>query len=171
MATTGSTTPIATEARRGPGCLVQILWFLFIGWWLGGILIAIAWLLNVSIIGLPLGIAILNNIPKVVALQEPSIIGLPLGIAILNNIPKVVALQEPTILLQTVERHGRTVIVESDLPQLNFWLRAIYFVLVGWWWSGLWLALAYALCATFILMPVGLSMFRMTPAMTTLRRY
>jgi len=147
MATTGSTTPIATEARRGPGCLVQILWFLFIGWWLGGILIAIAWLLNVSIIGLPLGIAILNNIPKVVALQEP------------------------TILLQTVERHGRTVIVESDLPQLNFWLRAIYFVLVGWWWSGLWLALAYALCATFILMPVGLSMFRMTPAMTTLRRY
>ena len=147
MATTGSTTPIATEARRGPGCLVQILWFLFIGWWLGGMLIAIAWLLNVSIIGLPLGIAILNNIPKVVALQEP------------------------TILLQTVERHGRTVIVESDLPQLNFWLRAIYFVLVGWWWSGLWLALAYALCATFILMPVGLSMFRMTPAMTTLRRY
>ena len=147
MATTGSTTPIATEARRGPGCLVQILWFLFIGWWLGGILIAIAWLLNVSIIGLPLGIAILNNIPKVVALQEP------------------------TILLQTVEQHGRTVIVESDLPQLNFWLRAIYFVLVGWWWSGLWLALAYALCATFILMPVGLSMFRMTPAMTTLRRY
>ena len=147
MATTGSTPPIATEARRGPGCLVQILWFLFIGWWLGGILIVIAWLLNVSIIGLPLGIAILNNIPKVVALQEP------------------------TILLQTVERHGRTVIVESDLPQLNFWLRAIYFVLVGWWWSGLWLALAYALCATFILMPVGLSMFRMTPAMTTLRRY
>ena len=147
MATTGSTTPIATEARRGPGCLVQILWFLFIGWWLGGILIAIAWLLNVSIIGLPLGIAILNNIPKVVALQEP------------------------TILLQTVERHGRTVIVESDLPQLNFWLRAIYFVLVGWWWSGLWLALAYALCATIIFMHIGLSMFRMTPAMTTLRRY
>jgi len=147
MATTGSTTPIATEARRGPGCLVQILWFLFIGWWLGGILIAIAWLLNVSIIGLPLGIAILNNIPKVVALQET------------------------TILLQTVEQHGRTVIVESDLPQLNFWLRAIYFVLVGWWWSGLWLALAYALCATIIFMPIGLSMFRMTPAMTTLRRY
>jgi len=147
MATTGSTPPIATEARRGPGCLVQILWFLFIGWWLGGILIVIAWLLNVSIIGLPLGIAILNNIPKVVALQEP------------------------TVLLQTVERNGRTVIVESDLPQLNFLLRAIYFVLVGWWWSGLWLALAYALCATIILMPVGLSMFRMTPAMTTLRRY
>ena len=147
MATTGSTPPIATEARRGPGCLVQILWFLFIGWWLGGILIVIAWLLNVSIIGLPLGIAILNNIPKVVALQEP------------------------TVLLQTVERNGRTVIVESDLPQLNFLLRAIYFVLVGWWWSGLWLALAYALCATIVFMPVGLGMFRLTPAMTTLRRY
>ena len=145
---TGQTAPtIVVQEKRGPGCLIQALWFIFVGWWLGAILIVIAWLLNVSIIGLPLGISILNNIPKVVALQEP------------------------TILLQTVERHGRTVIVESDLPQLNFWLRAIYFVLVGWWWSGLWLALAYALCATFILMPVGLSMFRMTPAMTTLRRY
>jgi uncharacterized membrane protein YccF (DUF307 family) len=151
MTTTGSaadtTPPIATEAKRGPGCLIQILWFLFVGWWLGAILIVIAWLMNVSIIGLPLGIAILNNIPRTLALQEPK------------------------VLLQTVERNGRTVIVESELPQPNFWLRAIYFVLVGWWWSGVWLLLAYVFCATIILMPVGLGMFRLTPAMTTLRRY
>ena len=142
-----SSPPVATESKRGPGCLVQAIWFLLIGWWLGAILIPIAWLLNVSIIGLPLGIAILNNIPRVAALQEPK------------------------VLLQTVERNGRTMIVESDLPQFNFWVRAIFFVLVGWWWSGVWLLLAYVFCATIILMPIGLSMFRLTPAMTTLRRY
>ena len=151
MTTPGSQVPtpptIVVREKGGPGCLIQALWFVFVGWWLGAILIAIAWLLNISIIGLPLGISILNNIPRVVALQEP------------------------TTVLQAVERRGTTVITVADLPKVNFWLRAIYFVLVGWWWSGLWLALAYALCATIIFMPIGLSMFRLTPGMTTLRRY
>ncbi len=55
----------------GPGCLLQLLWFIFIGWWLGLWAIGIAWLLNITIIGLPLGLLILNNIPMVIALQSP----------------------------------------------------------------------------------------------------
>jgi hypothetical protein len=63
---------VVVQNKSGPGCLVQALWFLFVGWWLGGILITIAWFLNITIIGLPLGMSILNNIPKVLALQEPT---------------------------------------------------------------------------------------------------
>ena len=44
----------------GPGCLIQALWFIFIGWWLGALSIAFAWFLNITIIGLPLGMAILT---------------------------------------------------------------------------------------------------------------
>jgi len=138
---------VIVQNKKGPGCLVQALWFLFVGWWLGAILISIAWVLNVTIIGIPLGMSILNNIPKVLALQEP------------NTETK------------TVTAQGRMVISESEQPQLNFWIRAAYFVLIGWWWSGIWLAIAYALCGTIILMPIGLNMFRSTPAMTTLRKY
>jgi uncharacterized membrane protein YccF (DUF307 family) len=138
---------VVVQNKSGPGCLVQALWFLFVGWWLGGILITIAWFLNITIIGLPLGMSILNNIPKVLALQEPT------------TQTRAISYQDGTIVRQT------------EQAQLNFWLRAIYFVVIGWWWSGIWLAVAYVLCGTIILIPVGLSMFRSTPAMTTLRNY
>jgi uncharacterized membrane protein YccF (DUF307 family) len=135
------------QRSSGPGCIVQSIWFIFIGWWLGALLISLAWLLNITIIGLPLGMAILNGIPKVLALQS----------------------SEKKI--QAVSRQGTTIISESELPQHNFLLRTVYFVLIGWWWSGIWLSIAYILCATIILLPVGLEMFRLTPAMTTLRKY
>jgi uncharacterized membrane protein YccF (DUF307 family) len=137
-----------TVQRAGePGCLIQSLWFIFVGWWLGSLAISLAWVLNVTIIGLPLGMAILNNIPKILALQNPE------------------------RYVQVVSQGGRTYIRESDLPEHPFLLRALFFLLIGWWWSGIWLGVAFVLCATIILLPVGLGMFRMAPAMTTLERY
>ena len=29
--------------KQGPGCLVQILWFIFVGWWLGSFAISVAY--------------------------------------------------------------------------------------------------------------------------------
>jgi len=46
------------QRSAAPGCLIQALWFVFIGWWLGALSIAAAWFLNITIIGLPLGMAI-----------------------------------------------------------------------------------------------------------------
>ena len=51
------------EQKTGPGLLVRALWFVFIGWWLTGIVSAIAWFAMVTIIGLPLGIWLINRIP------------------------------------------------------------------------------------------------------------
>lgn len=138
---------VIVQRSGGPGCLTQSLWFIFVGWWLGVLLISLAWLLNITIIGLPLGMAILNSIPKILALQS----------------------SEKQI--RAVSKQGTTFVSESELPQHNFWLRTAFFVLIGWWWSGIWLSIAYALCATIILLPIGLEMFRLTPAMTTLRKY
>jgi uncharacterized membrane protein YccF (DUF307 family) len=136
------------QRERGPGCILQAIWFIFVGWWLGAISIAIAWILNLTIIGLPLGMALLNNIPKVLALQDSS-----------RSIRAVSS------------REGKTFFTETQLPQINFFLRAIYFLFIGWWWSGIWLGLGYLLAATIILLPVSLQMFRMAPLMTTLKRY
>ena len=134
-------------SNSGPGCLIQVIWFIFLGWWLGAIAIAVAWVLNVSVIGLPIGAVILNNIPKILALQEPE------------------------RHLKTATKGGETVIVESEAEQPNILLRAVFFVLIGWWWSAVWLALGYLLCATILLLPIGLQTFRLAPTMTTLRRY
>ena len=131
----------------GPGCLLQLLWFIFIGWWLGLWAIGIAWLLNITIIGLPLGLLILNNIPMVIALQSPS--------------------RE----VQAVTEDGKTVVGSRSLEQHNIFLRALYFIVIGWWFSLIWLLIAYLLCATIFLLPIGLLMFRLTPFLTTLKRY
>lgn len=138
---------VVVETNRNPGCLLQLLWFAFIGVWLGQVWIVVAWVLMISIIGLPLGIAMLNMLPKVIALREPE-----------HHV--------------RVVRHtdGRMALVDASRPQINFLLRAVYFILIGWWFSALWMELAYLLTATIIGIPLGFWMFDRVPAVLTLRR-
>lgn len=144
---TNRQTVIIQQQKGEPGCIIQALWFLFVGWWVGGLAVSLAWFLNALIITLPFGMAILNNLPKILALQDPE------------------------TRLQVIEGDDFTQIVATEQEQHPFWLRALYFLVIGWWWSGIWMSVAYVLCVTILLMPIGLRMFRMTPAMTTLRRY
>src|SRR6188768_1771877 len=104
--------------KQGPGCLIQILWFVFVGWWLGSFAVAAAYILFVFIITIPVGIAILNNIPKIMTLREPSKLVTPYGAV--------------------------------DPPQPTILLRALWFVLVGWWLAALVMTVASALCMTVI---------------------
>lgn len=142
-----SSESVIYASRHEPGCLMQGIWLLLVGWWAGGVAISVAWFLNATIIGLPIGLAILNNLPKIFALQDPA------------------------RRLKVVKEGDYTRIIETSLPQHNFLLRALFFLLIGWWWSAIWMTIAYALCLTLILMPIGLEMFRLVPFMTTLKRY
>jgi uncharacterized membrane protein YccF (DUF307 family) len=78
MSATNNSQPVVA-VRQGSGCLVQILWFVFIGWWLGSFAVAAAYVMFVFIITIPIGIAILNNIPKIMALREPPKLVTPYG--------------------------------------------------------------------------------------------
>ncbi len=124
---------------RRPGWLVQLLWFVVVGWWLGLIWTGVAWLLMNTYIGIPIGVIMLNYVPQVMALRGQRMLD---------------------------ARSGRRL----ELPQYNFLLRAAYFFLVGWWLSGIWLCIAYILCATIILMPLGFKMFDLTPTVVSLRQ-
>jgi uncharacterized membrane protein YccF (DUF307 family) len=132
--------PIVYEQTSRPGCLLQVLYFVFIGWWFGLLWVTVAWLLNISIIGLPIGAAMLNNVPQVIALRGRR--------------------------MMQVDGQGRV----SDTPQLPFLIRALYFVLIGWWLSGTWMIVAYVLCLTVIGLPLGFLMFDVVPMVTTLKR-
>jgi uncharacterized membrane protein YccF (DUF307 family) len=133
--------------KSDPGCLVQIAWFVFIGWWAGQIWIALAWLLMVTIIGIPLGVKMMNQVPRVIALRGES----------------------ETL---TVRQVGDETLITTDsrTPQHNIILRAIYLVLIGWWLSAIWMETAYAVCLTIIGLPVGFWMFDQVPALVSLRR-
>jgi hypothetical protein len=53
---------IVVPQRNGPGLLVRALYFILIGWWFSGIWAAVAWILCITIIGLPLGLYMLNRL-------------------------------------------------------------------------------------------------------------
>ena len=122
------TTPsqtITVAQPQGAGLLVRAIYFVLIGLWLSGIWAAIAWLLCITIIGLPFGLWMLNRLPQVTTLK-------PQGTGL--------------VLTQTGEAY------HADKPQHNFLLRALYFIIVGWWLSALWITLAWALCASVLVL-------------------
>lgn len=125
----------------GPNMIVRLLWFVLVGWWLGAIVAGLAWFLNVTIIGLPLGLYLINRLPAVITLRS----------------------QESSYQLDgSVLTRGK--------GQHGFLIRALYFVLVGWWLSGLWMSAAYFLVVTIIGLPFAFWMFGRVGAVTTLYR-
>ncbi|QSG13338.1 Uncharacterized membrane protein, DUF307 [Halapricum desulfuricans] len=43
---------------------VRALWFVFVGWWVTPIVVNTAWLLNVTVVLLPIGIKLINLVPQ-----------------------------------------------------------------------------------------------------------
>lgn len=146
-ATPTPTTQVIVNQNNNAGWIVQGLWFLFVGWWMGAIWVSLAWVVMTTIIGIPLAIWMINRISGVMALRSPS--------------------EQTTI---TVSGYNTTVEVNAQSTQLNFFIRAVYFALVGWWLSGIWMSIAYTFCLLVIGMPVGFWMFDKTPSVLTLQR-
>jgi len=134
--------------EASPSLLTRGCYFLLIGCWLGALCTALAWTLNMTIIGLPLGLLILNRLPQIMTLA-------------------------PIMKTRSVTVCGaRIIIQQSGLPQYRFVARAFYFIFVGWWFSALWLLMAWSLLAMTmgLALPMGFWMFNCAPAVTTLER-
>lgn len=135
------------EFRAGPSFLVRAVWYVFIGWWLTGIVMTVAWAAAVIIIGLPLTFWLVNRIPTVLTLR-PRVeqYGLVTG-------------------SDGITRHER-VTTEQD----SIGLRALYFILIGWWASALWMAVSYVFMATIVGIPIGVMMANRLPYVFSLHR-
>ena len=92
---------------------------------------------------------------------------MPLAIVMFNRVPEVIALRGESELLV---RSGGGQTIVTELPQYNILLRALYFLAIGWWFSALWMELAYALCMSVIGLPFGFWMFDRVPFIVSLRR-
>jgi uncharacterized membrane protein YccF (DUF307 family) len=124
--------------------LLRVVWFFVFGLELTAAWIFVAWLLNLTIVGLPLGLWMIDRVPQVLTLK-------------------------PRAGFWTYEaKSGRSQFVGAE--QVPLALRAVYFVLIGWWFSLIWSIAAYLLCATIFLLPIGVLMLHALPAVTTLHR-
>lgn len=137
---------IAPQTQNLP-FIVRALWFLCVGWWLSGIAIAVGYLLIATVIGMPLGFALLNKIPQVTTLRP----------------------RNQTLGVTT--QNGVTTMMYQDQEQYSMWIRAIYFVLVGWWAGLLWLSAAWLLQLPIITMPISILMYDRAPGIITLHRH
>ena len=134
--------------ESGPGLLVRALYFIFIGIWLGLFWVLLAWIFSLTIIGLPLGLAMINRLPQVMTLR-------------------------PVRVQTSVEmRDGVAVMRQATLKQRPFLLRALYFLLIGFWFSLVWMLLAwlFTLVTLGLGFPLSFWMFDQVPALTTLAR-
>jgi uncharacterized membrane protein YccF (DUF307 family) len=139
---------LVVERSSGPNLFVRFIWWLLIGWWASGLVVGLAWISLVTIVGIPLGIWLINHLPSVLTLR-------------------------PRTRHWTMgqDAAGNTVISERGRPQVAWPLRGLWFVLVGWWASGLWMAAAWLIQLTVIGLPLSLLMFNRTPFVASLYRY
>jgi uncharacterized membrane protein YccF (DUF307 family) len=136
---------VAVQPNRTP-FLIRAFWFLLIGWWLSGIVIAIGFVLCALIVTLPIGLYLLHRVPQVQTLRDRS--------------------TEFTYK----EVDGRVVVSTGRVKQVPFLIRAAWFLLIGFWLTSVWLSVAYALSLTIILLPFSIVMIDRVPAVLTLQR-
>lgn len=134
----------AVVKEPGMPLLLRIIYFFLFGWWATGVWINVAWFLNATIIGLPLGLWMLNRVPMVLTLRPSK------------------------QMLVAQERREGVVWQVEGLPQRPWPIRLIYFVLIGWWLSWLWANAAWIISATVIGLPLGIWLFNRLPGVTTL---
>ena len=140
---------VVPQKTTGPGCLVRTLWFLFIGIPVGLPWTIIAWVFMITIIGLPVGLWMLNRLPQIVTLKSA---------------------QREIVVTTTPD--GKTVVGERDVKQRPFLVRALYFLLIGFWLSLMWLILAwvFAILTLGFGLPLAFWVFNRVPAITTLAK-
>jgi len=139
--------PTVYERKSDHGFLVRALWYIFVGWWLTGLVMAVAWLLAIIIVGIPVSIYLINRVPTLLTLRP-------------RNVRHQYVRGEDGVV--------REVAVSTE--QSPFLVRAVYFVLVGWWASALWMIVSYLFMLTIIGIPVGLMMANRLPFVFSLHR-
>ncbi len=128
--------------------IIRVLWFFLVGWHVALWWILIAWLLNLTIVGMPFGVWMLNRVPLVLTLRTQR--GYNVG---------------------QVRDGGQVTWAHETQRQAPFLIRLVYFVLIGWWFSLIWSLLAWLLSISIVGLPFGVWMFNRLPGVTTLMRH
>jgi uncharacterized membrane protein YccF (DUF307 family) len=139
--------PAIVEVSTGPSLLVRAVWYVLVGWWLTAIVLGLAWFLAATIIGLPITFYLVNRVPTVLTLRPRA------------EQYQLVAGGDGVTRYQRLEAQQESLLV-----------RALYFVLIGWWASLTWIAIAYVFLVTIIGIPIGLLMVNRLPFVFSLHR-
>jgi len=138
---------VVINEGKSPNIILRFLWFILIGWWVGYLVITVAFFL------------------------EAIIIGIPLALFLFDRIPAIMTLKARRRTLEVYEdAQGRLQRRERGPKQYNILLRILYFLLIGWWLSALWITASFAVAATIIGAPVAFWMVDRVPFIGSLAK-
>jgi uncharacterized membrane protein YccF (DUF307 family) len=135
------------EQRRGPNLLVRAIWYVFVGWWLTGFLMGLAYVAVLTVIGIPIGFWLVNRLPTFLTLRP-----------------------RRDVWQTTVDAYGNVRHRQLAVPQEALLIRLAWFLLVGWWLAGITMVVAYVLMLTILGIPLGLMLVNRLPRVFTLHR-
>lgn len=126
---------------------LRMLWLIFAGWWLSAIWVGVAWVLLLIAPASPLGLRMLANLQRIVAL--------------IASDDESLDLVEDTLLRMENEH----------LRQRPAVARLLYTLAIGWWLSIVWSVVAWGRSLSVQTQPTTVMMFMRLPALMTLQRY
>ena len=139
--------PRTERTDTSPSLLVRAIWFVLVGWWASAVWLGVAWFFVATIILTPIGIKMINRVPWIVSLKDRPIES------------------------ERITADGVTTVREGRREQRSLLVRAIWFLLVGWWASGIWMSIAWALTVSIVGLPVAIWMYGKLPFVVSLYRY
>ncbi len=138
---------VLVQGSAQHGFLLRALWYVFVGWWLSGLVSLVAYLFILTVIGIPVGFWLINRLPAALTLR-----------------------QRTRDVVGHVDADGNVVLAQRHIEQHPFLLRALWFLVVGWWLLLLWMSAAWAISVTIIGLPLGIWMYNRTPWIATLQK-
>lgn len=140
-------TDLTLNEGKSPNIILRFLWFIFIGTWIGYIVIGVAFILEATIIGIPLALFLFDRIPAIMTLK---------------------ARRRKREVYE--DSKGRLEQRELRPRQHNLLLRILYFLLIGWWFTAVWIGIAAAVAVTIIGVPVAFWMVDRVPFVSSLAK-
>lgn len=137
---------VADAGAASPNWFVRLVYFVFIGSWLSLLATIAAYLCFVTIVLIPVGIAILNNLPQITTLRPRS-----KGVSV------------------TTSGGTTTITTNAGAEQIHWIWRTLYFILAGWWVTLVYLVVVWVL----VLVTFGwaaLFVYNPVPMLLTLQR-
>lgn len=130
---------------KSHGLIVRIIYFVFVGWWLGLAWALLSWLVYATVILAPLGSAMLSKVPGLISLKA----------------------REKKISVET--NASGTTVKQEDVEQHNLLLRIIYYPF-GLVFSLVAILAAWLLCCLIVTMPLGIWLYGKVPWIASLHR-
>jgi uncharacterized membrane protein YccF (DUF307 family) len=138
---------IVINQGKSPNIILRFFWFILIGWWVGYIVISVAFVLEAIIIGIPLALLLFDRIPAIMTLKARH--------------HKLEVYEDTKSRLEDRELRPR---------QHNIVLRILYFIFIGSWFTAIWVGVAAVVAVSIIGVPVAFWMVDRVPYVSSLAK-